>query len=582
MTESFYADVPLEKLVPTRHNPRAFREDDPAVRELAASIRAHGILQPVVGRPHPNQEDRYELLAGARRLAAARLAGLDRIPAIIKMLSDEEALEVTLIENLLRVDLTPLEEAQGIQTCLDHGWEPRAIADHMGKSTAWVSRRARLTQLSPSWKERVRDPGDPVSTWPAANLELVARLDPDQQDTFAASKAAWIRKRDLRTSELERVLANLRHDLDRALWDLDDATLVPEAARCTICPKRSSLRPSLFPELESPEAGDQCLDPECWRRKLVAYVLEVQRVLEKEHGRVVPVRDGDKPAPDLLGDGVRDVLDFQRSRAGTRGAVPVLYVSGDRAGTWFWGKAVEDEPEEEQEEDIEPGENQDRRHEIARDFAAAHMALMLVGNESCSFRHRSTAMGWTGMDTLALIAMRRVLKSDGMPFTVAQASVHNSMLIHGAKLMRRDDCLNVICAMAVHAELREKGCLEVPPEMVGLHVDSVLFQEMAKSFTVSRSFLSAHDDADLARVVSDLGVQVPEAAGRKDLVELTMMAGLPPGTLTPELAQAFRVPYARPAGTLRLAGARLSEIREAVAQIRRGRETRARGPAFKK
>jgi ParB family transcriptional regulator, chromosome partitioning protein len=134
--------VPLDAVEPNPEQPRKhFAEDK--LMELAASILERGLLQPVVVR---RAGDRYQLLAGERRLRAARLAGLDRLPAVVR--DGDDALEIALIENLQREDLGPLDEAEALAALIErHGYSHREIADLLGKSRPYVSNTLSLNRL---------------------------------------------------------------------------------------------------------------------------------------------------------------------------------------------------------------------------------------------------------------------------------------------------------------------------------------------------------------------------------------------------------------------------------------------------
>ncbi|HJV59530.1 MAG TPA: ParB/RepB/Spo0J family partition protein, partial [Albitalea sp.] len=106
----------LDQLQPGKYQPRT-RMDEGSLYELAESIKAQGIMQPVLVRPVGGQ--RYEIIAGERRVRAARLAGLDEVPVLVKDVPDEAAAAMALIENIQREDLNPLEEAHGIQRLID-------------------------------------------------------------------------------------------------------------------------------------------------------------------------------------------------------------------------------------------------------------------------------------------------------------------------------------------------------------------------------------------------------------------------------------------------------------------------------
>lgn len=150
--------VPLEQLRRGRYQPR--REMDPErLEELAASIRAQGVMQPIVARPLPGG-DGYEIIAGERRWRAAQLAGLERIPVIVRDLSDEAAMALGLIENIQREELTPIEEAVALQRLVDEfGLTQQALAESIGKSRTTVTNMLRLLKLGGEVRELL-DRGD--------------------------------------------------------------------------------------------------------------------------------------------------------------------------------------------------------------------------------------------------------------------------------------------------------------------------------------------------------------------------------------------------------------------------------------
>lgn len=134
----------LDEILPNPWQPRE-RFDEAEIDELAASIRSHGVIQPLVVRP---VEEGYQLVTGERRLRAARKVGLDAVPVVLKEMTDREALEVTLVENLQREDLSPLEEARAYQRLLDDfGLNQDQVAERVGKSRPAVANTLRLLLL---------------------------------------------------------------------------------------------------------------------------------------------------------------------------------------------------------------------------------------------------------------------------------------------------------------------------------------------------------------------------------------------------------------------------------------------------
>jgi ParB family chromosome partitioning protein len=138
-------DIPLELIGPNPSQPRR-QFDEPALLALADSIRARGVLQPIVVRPLPG--GRYELVAGERRLRAAGIAELALIPAIVRETDDAERLELALIENMARADLNPVEEARACATLVDDlGMSKEEVARRVGRSRVAVSNLIRMLDL---------------------------------------------------------------------------------------------------------------------------------------------------------------------------------------------------------------------------------------------------------------------------------------------------------------------------------------------------------------------------------------------------------------------------------------------------
>src|SRR5437879_5682068 len=135
-------DIPIAKIRESKTNPRRFF-DESKLAELAANIRQHGVLQPILLRPLPDGEaGTYELVAGARRLRASKLAKRDTIPATVRELTDAQALELQVIENVQRVDVHPLDEARGYAALIElqpDTYTVESIASRVGRSPTYVS-----------------------------------------------------------------------------------------------------------------------------------------------------------------------------------------------------------------------------------------------------------------------------------------------------------------------------------------------------------------------------------------------------------------------------------------------------------
>ena len=137
-------DVPLDQISPNPNQPRK-DFDSNALNELSASIRASGVIQPIIVR---RDGTGYQLIAGERRWRAARQAGLDRIPAIVREATDAQSLELALVENLLREDLNPIEEAEAYQRLLaQFSWTQEDLAQRIGRDRSSIANSLRLLRL---------------------------------------------------------------------------------------------------------------------------------------------------------------------------------------------------------------------------------------------------------------------------------------------------------------------------------------------------------------------------------------------------------------------------------------------------
>ena len=147
--------LPLDQLQPGRFQPRA-RIGQERLSELAESIKAQGVMQPILARPLG--AGRYEIVAGERRWRAARMAGLATVPTLVREVADRHALAIALIENLQREDLNPLDEATGIKRLIEEfGMTHADAAEAMGRSRAAITNALRLLELAPPVQELLRE-----------------------------------------------------------------------------------------------------------------------------------------------------------------------------------------------------------------------------------------------------------------------------------------------------------------------------------------------------------------------------------------------------------------------------------------
>ena len=159
-TPTAVREIPLEKVKPNPTQPRMTWHQD-TLQELAASIKEHGVLQPILVRP---SADGYEIIAGERRWRASKLAGKETIPAIVERFDDATALEIALIENLQREDLSPLDEAVIYKKMTDElGYSIRQLAGKLGKDNDYVENRLRLANAPDDVREMVAQRYDTIS-----------------------------------------------------------------------------------------------------------------------------------------------------------------------------------------------------------------------------------------------------------------------------------------------------------------------------------------------------------------------------------------------------------------------------------
>lgn len=144
-TNNSILELPIEELVPNKFNPRIVFDDDSLI-ELAESIKNHGIIQPIVVR---QIENKYEIIAGERRYRASKIAGLLKIPAVVTKLNEKQIAELSIVENIQRRSLNPMEEAKSYRSLLDEGLMDREeLARKMGLASTYIDNKLTLLNLS--------------------------------------------------------------------------------------------------------------------------------------------------------------------------------------------------------------------------------------------------------------------------------------------------------------------------------------------------------------------------------------------------------------------------------------------------
>ena len=340
-TASFVRDIPLDRIRESNSNPRrAF--DEAKLRELAQNIKLHGVLQAILVRPAPDGADgTYELVAGARRFRASKLAGKDAIPATVRDLTDAECREIQLIENLQRADIHELDEGIGYRSLMelkpDH-YTVETVAAQVAKSPSYVKGRISLRDLISAVQTAFYEGKLTV----AHALEL-ARLQPRDQERALMEcfpghrntnsilkdrKAEALTVRQLR----EWIEREIQLDLKNAPFDTANPGLLPAAGACSTCSKRTGNNPLLFPEIRNKSL---CTDPSCYQSKVQALVqLRVEPLVKEGQ---TPVQISEIPSWQVRSKAPNTLYEGQYRRAEREGECPqtqsAIIVDGRKAGT---------------------------------------------------------------------------------------------------------------------------------------------------------------------------------------------------------------------------------------------------------
>lgn len=235
-----------------------------ALQQFAEELKQHGIISALTLRPAAS--GRYELVAGERRLRAAKLAGLPSVPAAIVSLNDEQVIEIQLAENLQREDPHPMHEAQAIGQMQRTGKTIDEIAARLGKSKQFVYTRLKLLALIDSFREMVL--ADIISLQDA--LQIATLSETSQSEFYEEHCGKWKKQKDFSLHNLNYYLNDYRYDLKRAPFNIKDKKLSPEAGACTTCPSNSASLKTLFPDYAKQAV---CSNKECYNNKCSLHFL---------------------------------------------------------------------------------------------------------------------------------------------------------------------------------------------------------------------------------------------------------------------------------------------------------------------
>lgn len=293
--------VPLTAIAPSLTNPRK-HFDQAKLQELADSIKASGVHQPILLRPLPAHrlEDtlhtaraqkqaapEYELVAGERRWRASQMAELTEIPALIRPMTDAQALKAQIIENLQREDVTELEEAESYRALMDsEGSSADAIAAEVGRSRSYIFARLKVLDLCEHGRQLLREGkldfscALPIARIPNEQLQLKALEEATDTDFQGDRMSA---------REVQRMVrSEFMLDLKHAKFDREDANLCPNAGSCSACPNRTGANPDLFTDVDS---ADVCTNPPCYHAKEDAHAAQLRERAQAMGAHIITGRE---------------------------------------------------------------------------------------------------------------------------------------------------------------------------------------------------------------------------------------------------------------------------------------------------
>ena len=329
MTTETFARLALAHIEPSLTNPRK-TFDAAKLQELAESIKASGVHQPVLVRPLPGSrlEDTHldpatgkkrtvlpthELVAGERRYRASKLAGVADIPAMIRELTDDQVREIQIVENLQRDDLSELEEAEGFQQLMQHsGLNADQVGAKIGRSRAHVYARLKLLELGTEARAALS-----AGKIEASTALLIARI-PDSKLQAKALKEILDGEHDYQEGKrvplshrkaLKLVQDNYMLKLSSATFSIIAADLLPAAGACDVCPKRTGAEPDLFSDVKS---ADVCTDPSCFHKKEEAHAAAQVAAAEAKGLTVIAGKEALELKPDGHGQYTDKVKGYRR------------------------------------------------------------------------------------------------------------------------------------------------------------------------------------------------------------------------------------------------------------------------------
>ena len=288
---SEYRIITVNQIYPSPTNPRK-NFNDAEISELAKSILSVGIINPITVRYKVYGVQHYEIVAGEKRYRASKLADLQEVPCIVKQLTDQEVLEIQIIENLHRSDVHPLDEANGYLSLMEKSsYDIQSLIQKFGKSDFYIYQRLKLLDLIAPAKKYFYD-----GIILLAHATLLARLQSIDQEKALRWMPTMREGGKLVKDYIESpgklrswIDTNIMMDLHKTSFKKNDTGLVPSVGACTECHKRTGFNKNLFPDLDK---KDFCTDPVCFNKKLEAVANQVIKTYKTNNVELVKIGAG--------------------------------------------------------------------------------------------------------------------------------------------------------------------------------------------------------------------------------------------------------------------------------------------------
>ena len=246
-------------------NPQNPRTEIGDVSDLEASIKAHGLIQPITVRPVGK---RYQVVAGSRRFAALKNLGITKIACTMREMDDKEAFEIATTENITRKDMDPADECMAVARMLDDGNDIHTVASHFGRHPRWVIGRAKMARLGGEALEKLKD--GTISLGHAEALTMADDKDIERFSGMAEHRSP---------EELKNIILNERKNLANAKFDTYKI--------CKNCPKQSVKQQDIFGDISE----SYCLDGECFARNVAKQVEQIRKQFQENGFKECPKED---------------------------------------------------------------------------------------------------------------------------------------------------------------------------------------------------------------------------------------------------------------------------------------------------